>query len=154
MTDEPDEVAPLVPIGIPGIPSIGYRVYPLADHIADKVCALVELHPRADRPAQASSRYRDLADLVVIAHTQSPDGVRLRRALTAEATRRGISLPHALSAPPAPGWAAGYARVARDVPGLAERTLDSAMVTAHRFLDPVLDGTLTGAWQPDRLHWG
>jgi len=129
-------------------------VYPLVDHIADKVCALVELHPRADRAAQASTRYRDLVDLVVIAHTQSPDGARLRRALTAEATRRGISLPHALSAPGAPGWAAGYARVARDVPGLAERTLDSAMVTAHRFLDPVLDGTVTGAWQPDRLHWG
>ena len=32
---------------LPGIPAPRYRVYPMADHIADKLCALLETHPRA-----------------------------------------------------------------------------------------------------------
>jgi hypothetical protein len=153
MTGRPDEVPPLVPIELPGIARVRYRVYPIADHVADKVCALLEVHPRAGGPAQASTRFRDLADLVVIAHTQPVVAGPLRRALTSEARRRGLSLPTRLATPGAPGWRTGYARVARDVPGLGERDLDAAMATGRRFLDPVLDGTARGSWQTDRLDW-
>lgn len=66
MTGEPDEVAPLVPFEIPGIDPVRYRAYPLADHVADKVCAFLEVHPRAAGTAQASTRYRDLADLALL----------------------------------------------------------------------------------------
>ncbi len=154
MTGRPDEVPPLVPIGLSGIARVPYRVYPIADHVADKVCALLEIHPRAGGRPQASTRFRDLADLVVIAHTQPVAAGPLQRALTSEAKRRGLSLPTTLAAPGAPGWRTGYARVARDVPGLGERDLDAAMATGKRFLDPVLDGTARGSWQPDRLDWG
>jgi hypothetical protein len=58
MTGEPDQVESLVPLDLPGVATVQYRVYPLVDHIADKACAMVELHPRAGGPAQASSRYR------------------------------------------------------------------------------------------------
>jgi hypothetical protein len=153
MTGEPDEVSPLVPIDLPGIVSVHYRAYPVVDHIADKVCALVELHPRAGRPAQASTRYRDLADLAVIAHTQQVDAAALRAALTSESDLRGIELPTALSAPAAPGWRTGYGRVAKDVPDLAERDLEAALVTVKRFLDPILGGTANGGWRPDRQDW-
>jgi hypothetical protein len=153
MTSEPDEVSPLVPIDLPGIVSVHYRAYPVVDHIADKVCALVEIHPRTGRPAQASTRYRDLADLAVIARTQSVGAAAVRTALTSESSRRGIELPTAFSAPDAPGWRTGYARVARDVPGLAERDLEAALATVKRFLDPVLGGTAPGRWRPDRQHW-
>jgi hypothetical protein len=153
MTDEPDEVPPLVPLDLPGIVSVPYRAYAIVDHIADKVCALVELHARVGRPAEASTRYRDLADLAVIAHTQPVDAAALRTALTSESGRRGIELPTALSAPGAPGWRAGYARVATGVPDLAERDLEAALVTVKRFLDPVLGETATGSWKPDRLDW-
>jgi Nucleotidyl transferase AbiEii toxin, Type IV TA system len=153
MTGEPDDVSPLVPIELPGIPSVHYRAYPIVDHIADKVCALVELHPRAGRPAQASTRYRDLADLAVIAHTQSVDVAALRRALTSESGRRRIELPTVFSAPDAAGWRSGYARVAKDVPGLAERDLEAAMVTVKGLLDPALGGTARGSWRPDRQRW-
>jgi hypothetical protein len=37
------------------------RLYPLADHVADKVCAMYEWHN-----GNASGRYRDLADLLLI----------------------------------------------------------------------------------------
>jgi hypothetical protein len=44
MTAPPDDVAPLVPIDVPGLPRSGYRAYPVPDHIADKVCAIFEVH--------------------------------------------------------------------------------------------------------------
>jgi hypothetical protein len=153
MTGEPDDIAALVPIQLPGIEPVEYRAYPIADHIADKVCALVETHPRVGRPAQVSTRYRDLADLVVIAHTQSVDGSALRTALASEGRRRGIDLPTTFSAPDAAGWRAGYGRVARDVPGLAERALEAATATVKGFLDPILGGDVAGSWRPDRQRW-
>jgi hypothetical protein len=153
MTGEPDDVSPLVPVGLPGIVSVQYRAYPIADHIADKVCALVELHPRAGRPAQVSTKYRDLVDLAVIAHTQPVDAAALRVALASESQRRGLGLPVTFNAPDAPGWRTGYARVAKDVPALAERDLEAALVTVRRFLDPILGGTATGSWRPDRQDW-
>jgi len=53
----------------------------------------------------------------------------------------------------AAGWRAGYARVARDVPGLPERDLEAVLATVRRFLDPVLDGTASGTWDPRPLTW-
>lgn len=153
MTGEPDEVAALVPIQLPAIEPVHYRAYPVADHIADRVCALVEIHPRVGRPAQVSTRYRDLADLVVIAHTQSVDGSALRTALASESSRRGIELLTSFRAPDAAGWRAGYARVARDVPGVVGRDLDAATATVKRFLDPILGLDVAGSWRPDRQHW-
>ena len=60
MTGVPDDVGPLLPIELPGLPRVTYRAYPLEDHIADKVCALLEAHPRASgtrspAPATATS---------------------------------------------------------------------------------------------------
>lgn len=153
MTGEPDDVSPLVPVELPGVVSVHYRAYPIVDHVADKVCALIEVHPRAGRPAQASTRYRDLADLAVIAHTQPVDAASLRTALASESGRRGIELPMALSAPAASGWRTGYSRVARDVPGLAERDFEAGLATVKRFLDPILGGTATGSWRQDRQEW-
>jgi hypothetical protein len=153
MTGEPDAVDALVPFEIPGIDPVRYRAYPLADHVADKVCAFVEVHPRALGPAQPSTRYRDLADLALVAHTQTIAANDLRRALASEVRRRGLHMPPGLPSPEAAGWRAGYARVARDVPGLPERELDAAMATVRRFLDRVLDGTAAGTWDPRALTW-
>lgn len=153
MTGEPDEVRPLVPLALPGIPAPDYRVYPIADHVADKLCALLETHPRATGPAQPSTRYRDLADLAVIAHTQPLDADHGVRAVTSEARRRGLTLPDRLPTPDAAGWRPGYARVARDAPGLVEQDLDDALVTVRRLVDPILGGSAAGRWDPDRLTW-
>lgn len=66
---------------------------------------------------------------MVFAHTQAVPGPELTRALASEAARRGIELPTTFATPDAAGWATGYARVARDVPGLAERDLEAARTT-------------------------
>ncbi len=154
MTGTPEEVPPLVPIELPGIERSTYRAYPIADHIADKVCALLELHPRQGGPPEVSTRYRDLADLAILTHMADVDANALTVALTSEASRRGLALPGRLPTPERAGWPAGYARVARDAPGLAERDLGSAVDTVGRFINPVLTRQAAGRWNPAFLTWG
>lgn len=47
--------------GVPDLPP--FRLYPLTDQIADKVCAMYETHGPQGAP---SNRYRDLVDLVLL----------------------------------------------------------------------------------------
>jgi hypothetical protein len=153
MTSAPDVVGPLVAVDVPGLLRVQYRVYPVVDHVADKVCALVETHAGPTGELLGSSRYRDLADLATFAHTASVDATTLADAIRSQAARRGLRLPRAMALPAFGDWRAGYARVARDVPGLAERDVDSALAVASRFLDPVLAGDAKGRWDPMLLHW-
>jgi len=153
MTGVPASAPPLVPVELSGISHTAYRVYPIADHIADKVCALLERHPRPDGGIELSTRYRDLADLVTFAHNASVDADELRRALCSEAGRRRLTLPDHLEVPSSSSWVAGYARVALGAPGLEERDLKSAVASARRFIDPPLAGTATGSWDPAAMAW-
>lgn len=152
MTGEPDDADPLVPIELSGLEKVRYRLYPIADHIADKVCALLERHSRGEGASQGSTRYRDLADLVVIAHSEEVQSEDLRVALASETRRRGLSLPTTLPTPTT-GWRSGYARVARDVPHLRERDLDAALSTVRTFLDPVFEGRDADVWDPATMRW-
>lgn len=153
MTGQPDEAAPLVPVEIPGIPQARYRVYPLADHVADKVFGIVERHARQDRPAIASTRYRDLADLILIAHREEVEAQPVEAALRAQAERRRLEVPFDFRPPDDPRWRAGYARIAKDVANLEEKEFDAAVETARRFVEPVLKGVARGSWNPDRQVW-
>jgi predicted nucleotidyltransferase component of viral defense system len=153
MTGVPEEAEPLILVGVPGVPQTTYRIYPLADHIVDKVLAMVERHARQDGAAIASTRYRDLADLVVIARREVVEAEAVMVALRAQAERRHLDLPDELRPPDDPGWRAGYLRVARDVPGLEEKDLGAAVQTAKRFIDPVLQSTARGRWSPDHQAW-
>jgi hypothetical protein len=153
MTSVPDVVGSLVAVDIPGIRRVPYRVYPVVDHIADKLCALVETHPGVTGQLVGSSRYRDLADIATFAHTVSVESAALTAAIRSEVRHRGLPLPDRITLPMFGDWRAGYARVARDVPGLAERDVDSALAVASRLLDPVLAGAAKGRWDPVRLRW-
>ncbi|MDQ6773486.1 MAG: nucleotidyl transferase AbiEii/AbiGii toxin family protein, partial [Candidatus Dormibacteraeota bacterium] len=152
-TGPPEQVQSLLAMQLPGLASVPYRVYPLADHIADKVSALLETHPRLHGAPVASSRYRDLADLVVVARRTSVEAATLRKALQVEMQDRGLPLPERLSAPVGRDWPAGYARVAAEVPELGERDLAAAIATASGFIDPILQETAAGAWHPAKQHW-
>jgi Nucleotidyl transferase AbiEii toxin, Type IV TA system len=153
MTAPPDVIGPLVDVDIPGITPSRYRVYPVVDHIADKVCAIHELHERVEGPPQPSTRYRDLADLSTFARTAVVEADALATALRSEAARRRLTLPAQVTVPTDRGWRAGYARVARDAPALVDRDIMAAVDTVCRFIDPVLDGSAAGRWDPHRLTW-
>lgn len=146
MTPEPvvdiDDVARSVPL----------EVYPVADHVADKVGAMYEKHGHdGDSP---SSRAHDLADLAIIARTCSVDGDELSERISAEAARRHATVPNPLTIP-SESWHTSYADKVKgpNLPAEAAN-LESALETANRFLRPVLDGAARGhRWDPDRQLW-
>jgi hypothetical protein len=153
ITGTPDTVSPLVPLDLPGLISVDYRAYSLADHIADKVCALFELHERSSGLREPSTRFRDMADLAIFAHTVTVEAAEVTLALHSEAEHRGLNLPDRIETPTGRDWPNGYARVARDVPNLKERDLPSAVETVALFIAPVLAGTARGRWDPAKLKW-
>ena len=147
MTAEPEPAPPLQPVKIPGLRSITYRTYPMADQIADKYAAII--HTYAGRP---STRYRDLVDLVLIATTQAVSADRLHTALMSECRRRGIA-PKADLTLPSGQWREGYHRIAAEAPGFAYLDAAQAIEIVQRLVGPVVAGRRTGTWDPALLEW-
>jgi hypothetical protein len=156
LVGEPTRHQLISPVPLDGLdlwPQI--RLYPIADHVADKICAIYELHG----DGRTSTRYRDLVDLVLIALREPLDGRQVQTALAGEVDRRinrgtKLSLP-AEFAVPGPGWRDGYRAEAALVSGLEEyRTLERAAVLAHALLDRLFAGEVVDRrWAPDRSAW-
>lgn len=150
MTGQPDDVPAIARVSMPNVDQHGYRAYPLVDHVADKVAATFETYGEQQMP---STRYRDLVDLVSIARGASVDAEQQRRALASEAQRRTIELPARFDVPDRALWERGYAReVARSLLPTAH-TLDDALGVVRPFLDPLLDGSAQGIWNPQAGAW-
>ncbi len=150
MTGEPDDVPPLARIEMPDVEQHGYRAYPLVDHVADKVAATFDRYGQMETP---STRYRDLVDLVAIASGASVEADGQKTALASEAERRGIRLPQHFDVPARDLWEPGYAREARNALPPTPPTLDEALAVARPFLDPLLDGSASGRWDPNARGW-
>lgn len=138
-------------LAIDGLDPVLVTVYPIADHVADKVCATAEIHGPHGR---ASSRVRDLVDLVVIATTQTVRADELSRAISLEWSYRG--LPGRPTFRPPPEWAAGYVGLARRTPACARfpTFADAVRLISDAFLRPPLAGDYTGqTWDPSELAW-
>ena len=148
MTDEVEIAEPANALELPKLQSNPYRLYPVVDQIADKVCATLALYN--GRP---SSREKDLVDLVVLARTQNVDATKLRHALDVEASVRSLTLPGAFDLPAT--WSIRYAKLASKVPACAGfRTVDLATELMRAFIDPVLRDETSGlVWSPESLTW-
>ncbi len=142
MTGQPDDVPPLARGIIPEVDQRGYRVYPLVDHVADKVTATYELYGPQQNP---STRYRDLVDVVSIVIGASVAADPQRRALVSEFSRRGLALPARFGVPHRALWETGYASEARRSLLSAGQTLDEALLIVCPFIDPLLAGTASGS---------
>lgn len=151
MTGEAEEVSPLIDIDL-GLTQPRYRAYPVVDHIADKLCAMLETH-RRQSAILASTRYRDLVDLATFARSSALDGKALALAVRSEARRRNLELPSHLPDPSGPDWQAGYTRAVRDAPSLPDRDLKAALRTVRSLLDPLLGGKVVRRWDPNTLSW-
>ena len=148
ITGEVTTTDPANALELPRLVSHQYRLYPVVDQIADKVCAtMTEYNERT------SSRQKDLVDLVVMATTQDVDGTALRVAIITEARRRQMEAFDAFTVPPA--WGAGYAKLSKPVPHCAGyRTVDLATELAKRLIDPALAGEVDGkTWSHETLAW-
>jgi len=150
MTGRPDEVPALTAITMPGLTQPTYRAYPLLDHIADKVCAILERQGTAQRP---STRFKDLVDLVTLIAHASPTAVEQYQALASEAQRRGFALPWRFTVPDLALWETGYAAEARRAFLPQARTLHEALAAIRPFIDPLLERTAVGTWSPKYRRW-
>lgn len=146
----PETASPLVSVDIPGLIRPHYRIYPLAGVVADKVCAIIERH--GDHP---SIRFRDLADLTLIATSQPLDATEARTALQAEFARRGLNPIAELDVPDQRTWSTGYTKIAGTTPRRHDHTtLQSALDTVKALCDPLLARVVTtGQWNPDTMTW-
>lgn len=147
MTAEPESAPPLEPVEIPGLRSVAYRTYPIADQIADKYPAIIGTYA-----GQPSTRYRDLVDLVLIATTQTVSAALLHSGLMSESRRRGIT-PTADLRLPSGQWPEGYRRIAAEVPRFTCLDAAQAIEIAQRLVGPVVAGRRTGTWDPELLGW-
>jgi hypothetical protein len=150
MTGEPESVPPLAQVEMMDLDQHGYRAYPLADHVAEKVVATFELHGARRLP---STRFRDLVDLVAIAIGASVDAEAQLTALATQAERRGLVLPARFGVPDRALWEPGYAAEARRSLLPVAHTLDEALAIVAPFVDPLLDGRATERWDPARRQW-
>jgi hypothetical protein len=150
MTGTPEDVPALAKVTMPNLEQRGYRAYPLVDHVADKIAAMLELHGRTNTP---SIRFKDLVDLVaIVTHASLPASQQIA-ALESEARRRGLSLPGRSTVPDRDLWERGYAAEARRSLPSAARTLSEALEIVTPFIDPLLDESAAGTWKPDARRW-
>jgi hypothetical protein len=150
MTGQPDDVPPLARVLMPGVEQHGYRAYPLVDHIADKISAVVQRYSGRDRP---STRFKDLVDLVAIVTSASVVADVQMTALKSEAERRGMPMPTAFDVPDHAIWERGYAAEAGRSLLTTAQTLDEAVGVVRLFADPLLAGTAAGRWDPESGRW-
>jgi hypothetical protein len=125
--------------------------YPLAMVLAEKIITMLQ---RRD----ASTRWRDFADLYTLSHRCQTDGTHLNTSLTLVGAHRNVRLIPLLDAldgmagPAQPRWAA-WRRKQRMEQQIPEQF---AEVLHHvtRFADPAISGSADNmAWDPARLSW-
>ncbi|MGH3350651.1 MAG: nucleotidyl transferase AbiEii/AbiGii toxin family protein [Nocardioides sp.] len=148
VTAQVTSATPASGLALPRLASYPYRLYPVVDQIADKVCATM-----ADYHGRPSSREKDLVDLVVLATTQEVSGQALQTAIAHETHLRQMEPITQFAVPSR--WGAAYAKMARSVPYCTNyRTVDQARELVAAFIDPVLNGSAAeSTWTPASLAW-
>lgn len=134
-------------LDLPSLVSHPYRLYPVVDQIADKVCATM-----TSFSGKESSREKDLVDLVVLALTQTIDGSQLRTAILTESARRQMTISE-FSVPRS--WGLGYSRLSSMVSHCADyRTVERATTLVRALIEPALNGSVEGwFWSPQSTTW-
>lgn len=148
----PDIITPADRIDVAGVPVCDYPIYPSEKALADKVCGIMELHN-----GHASSRVKDLVDIVIYARNVFLESDKLALALERETGSRKLVLEGGFRLPPE--WDATQER---QYAKLVERTgipqelrcMQAAEALAQQLIDPCL-GTPHShkLWNPTLLQW-
>jgi hypothetical protein len=147
MTGEPDTRPASGVVAVPGLPAPTLRLYPVVDHVADKLCATETLYN-----GKPSGRDRDLVDLVVIAYTQTMGLAALRTAIRGERDKRG--LPSRTEFEPPADWGPRWPKQAATTKLCADLDFTQATALAAALLTPALaDGPEDGSWDPVATVW-
>jgi hypothetical protein len=151
MTAVPEMARPLTPVQIDGLIRPDYRLFPLVDHIPDKLSAIVEKHDRGG-VARPSTRIKDLVDLALIAGSQRVDGAALALAIRIGFAHRAMRPPARFEVPDVQAWQLGYPAKATEAPGALPGFQDAVSLVVA-FLDPVLNGMAVADWNPATRSW-
>ncbi|PWL79921.1 MAG: hypothetical protein DBY20_01480 [Coriobacteriia bacterium] len=150
MTRPPERITPANRIDVEGLETCDYLIYPLADQLADKFCAIMEVQPGG----HPSSRMKDLVDVVTYATSECFELSQLRHAITSECVKRGMTMPKRFDAPES--WRerfAGFATKNRVVEEFA--SFDEASNLASKLFDAALSDESEDdlVWNPGDLCW-
>lgn len=143
----PERIKPAPVVDVPGLTELPeVVVYPLADQVADKVCAMYELYGDAQSP---STRYRDLVDLALIVSSCELEADAVSRSLRSESHRRQMHLPMQLESP-GPQWSGGYRAYARQAKIVQDlHSMETALRHVGECLNPLLEDSCDqGRWVP------
>lgn len=149
---EPEVLTPVDRLNIDGLSVCDYRVCRAESALADKLLAMIELHD-----GRASSRIKDIVDILVYAKTCSVDGATLAERVEKEASARKIAMPKEFVAPL--WWkqngSAQYAKMARQA-GVLELagSIVGAEELVNRLYAPCFDhSTNVRKWNPRTTSW-
>jgi hypothetical protein len=150
ITGDAKETIPTSTLYLPRMLSAPYRLYPITDQLADKICAIIETHHGA-----SSSRVKDLIDLVeIIIHFDIP-APHMDIALAAESQARNLILPKIFSPPNT--WGKQYSLLANKTRAVSKyTTFADAIALTSTFVNTLLqEGNTTNiTWNHKTLKWG
>jgi len=128
------------------IPTSPIPCYPVTQHLAEKLHALVR-----PRPVE-SSRVKDLVDILLFASlTEDLHAERLRAAIQAVFDARGDSIPAQLDQIPT-GWWPKFNQLTKNLDFPFSR-FEEVGQAAKSFINPVLSGTARVTWNPASWKW-
>jgi len=147
MLDPPERISVPNLLDFADIRPATVRCYPLTAQVAEKLHAYTRAYSGG-----ATSRARDLTDILLAASITSFSSSRLTRAIHATFQARAThEVPEKLPGPPA-RLSASYRKLAREL-DLAWPTINEAGLAAARFLTPVLQGSAARKWDPVAWKW-
>jgi Nucleotidyl transferase AbiEii toxin, Type IV TA system len=148
MVGAPDTLEGSNLLDFAGIESIRFPVYPVVQHLAEK------LHAYTLPRNQLNTRVKDLIDLVTMAAVEVVEGGALLASVRATFEARASHvLPTRLPDPPVE-WVASYARLAGDSPVATITDLENGFALALAFWRPFLEGVVVGRyWDPRKQEW-
>jgi hypothetical protein len=155
MVGPPDKVTAPDGFSFVGIAPPVIPIYPIGTHLAEKLHA----YSLPRREGRVNSRLKDLVDIALVAVEPalrpSPmmiGAATVRRALQMTFDARNThKLPSTVPLSP-DAWRDRYPRE-RDVNRLPWASIGDVHAEVARFLDPVLAGTASGAWDPAGRTW-
>lgn len=149
LVEPPERLQGMDLLGFAGIAPLNFPVFPLAQHLAEKLHAYTQFRVREN------SRVKDLVDLMLLPALAPIAADRLQAALDLTFGRSGDQPPPARLPPPPPAWGTSFAMLSAETPGAPTADLDAGYALAARFWDPVLAGDGAGRrWSPERQEWG
>jgi hypothetical protein len=142
-----ESMQPLHRLSLPKLVTHDFRLWPIENQIADKVCATLQTYSR-----DSSSRSKDLFDLLAIAQTQVVQAEKLSTALADELAGRNLSMGDVFRYPSS-WWAQLNIGFKNHIYLARFKSDGEAGNVLNRFLFPPVELGAKAVWNPNLLYW-